>query len=147
MQENIINPTIIDAETYEEEKSLLGKELLVEQHESLLGDMNDTSSETSPLESLINNDTSSDTNMQVDQAAAEFERRRKYFMDPNVQAEIVYTNFIRNQKQPFSGKELRRLRREFLKNAKKGRYMHIFKEEIYGVSPEVQQKRFEKLNG
>ena len=63
-----------------------------------------------------------------------------------IQAQIVFDNFINNANRVMSGKEKRRLRRECLKNAKKGKYMYMFDKEKIAKKEERIHKNFEKLN-
>lgn len=63
-----------------------------------------------------------------------------------IQAQIVFENYVRNSNRLLSGKEKRRLYRECLKNAKKGRYTYMFDKEKIAKREERMRKNFEKLN-
>lgn len=62
------------------------------------------------------------------------------------QARIVFENYIRNTNRFLSGKEKRRLLRECIRNAKKGRYEYMFDEEKIAKKRERTAKAFEKMN-
>ena len=62
------------------------------------------------------------------------------------QAKIVFENYIRNTNRLLSGKEKRRLMRECLRNAKKGRYEYMFDEEKIAKKRERAAKAFDKMN-
>ena len=102
-----------------------------------------------PVDNGMENFTINPLEMTEETAKQEAERERereKYFMDPNVQAQIMYENYINHTNRILDGTEKRRLRREFLKNAKKGKYKKIFYNELHGIVPKSKQKAFESLN-
>ena len=63
-----------------------------------------------------------------------------------IQAQIVFDNFINNNNRVMSGKEKRRLRRECLKNAKKGKYMYMFDPVKIQKRQERVHQNFDKIN-
>ena len=63
-----------------------------------------------------------------------------------IQAQIVFNNYMNNANRLMSGKEKRRLFRECLRNAKKGRYEYMFDKEKIAKKEERMRKNFEKLN-
>ncbi len=63
-----------------------------------------------------------------------------------IQAQIVFENYIRNSQRLLSGKEKRRLLRECQRNAKKGKYNYMFDKEKMAKREERARKNFEKLN-
>lgn len=63
-----------------------------------------------------------------------------------IQAQIVFENYIRNSQRLLSGKEKRRLLRECQRNAKKGRYNYMFDKEKMAKREERARKNFEKIN-
>lgn len=63
-----------------------------------------------------------------------------------VQAQIVFDNYVRNTNRIMFGKEKRRLYRECLRNAKKGRYRYMFDPEKIQKRQERARLNFEKLN-
>lgn len=67
-------------------------------------------------------------------------------LTPEIKAEIVFENFIRNSNRVFSGKERRALHRECLRNAKRGRYDYMFDPEKLRKREERDKARFDKLN-
>lgn len=59
----------------------------------------------------------------------DLEQRKKFFLDPENQAEILFTNYIlSNPNIVMTGRERRNLKRTFLARAKKGKYRKIFLE-------------------
>ena len=59
----------------------------------------------------------------------DLEHRKKFFLDPKNQAEILFTNYIlANPNIVMTGREMRNLKRTFLARAKKGKYRKIFLE-------------------
>lgn len=85
----------------------------------------------------LNNDVMSD---------AEINARKKYFSNPENQAKILLNNYIKSQTILVNRYQRRKLYKEFLHNAKLGKYRKIFNEQIYGISKEESQKNFAKLN-
>lgn len=63
-----------------------------------------------------------------------------------IQAQIVFNNYMNNANRLMSGKEKRRLFRECLRNAKKGKYEYMFDKEKIAKKEERMRKNFEKLN-
>lgn len=66
------------------------------------------------------------------------------FPTPEEQAEIMLQNYVNSSEIYINGREKRKLRREFLRNAKKGKYKRIFG--ISNISLEESRKRFSELN-
>lgn len=59
----------------------------------------------------------------------DLEHRKKFFLDPKNQAEILFTNYIlANPNIVITGREARNLKRTFFARAKKGKYRKIFLE-------------------
>lgn len=125
--------------------------LLDEREISLLND------EKSPLDSLVEQYQSNENimeeslldqeNISIDSAYSELDpeeekrRRRAYFLNPEVQAEIVLDNYLRNRGYVVSGKERRKLRREFLRDAKKGKFRKMFLDIIKDAEKEDEQSQ------
>lgn len=64
---------------------------------------------------------------------------------PEFKAQVVFNQYV--QQNPYmSGKDKRRLLRECLKNAKKGKYDYLFDEEKIRKREERQKEKFDKLN-
>jgi hypothetical protein len=63
---------------------------------------------------------------------------------PEEQAEILVQNYINSSNIYINGRERRKLKREFLRNAKKGKYKKIFG--ISNISLEESKKHFSDLN-
>ena len=133
--------------------------LLNDEDETLLGGgsaISEVSADTAGSEeSLIDNDFMTSPVLDIDINAIEGERRNeiisgrtKFFMNPVNQAEILYQNYMMSHPGIImTGKQKRNLKREFLKNAKKGKYGKMFTNVIYGIPNEKSQKNFERLNG
>lgn len=134
-----------------EEETLLGQEqndvleendaINIYSDESLIKTSTNIDEGIKEFSSGYNNLTSSE------KSVIELEVRKKYFMNPEVQANILLENYIRSSKYVIDGKTKRKLKREFLRNAQKGRYRKLFNEQIYGISKEDSIKNFQKLNG
>lgn len=116
-----------------------------EQEISLLGEDNDTSTPT-----LLNDESlltySNSLDKEKAQAQADYEARKKYFLNPEVQAEIILDNYLRNRNYVVSGKEKRNLKREFLRNAKKGKYKKMFTQLINESMESTDEEKIQKLN-
>ena len=125
-----------------------------EQFESLLSD---TSDEVLFPESLLeeNNlqgsilDTTSQTIDDRQKKLEEIvEERKVFFLNPENQAEILLQNYIMsNPGMYLTGKQKRNLKREFLRNAKKGKYNKMFEKQAYNIPSEETLKAFQNLNG
>lgn len=78
---------------------------------------------------------------------AEIAERRKFFMNPENQAELLMQNYLMsNPGIILTGKQRRALRREFLKNAKKGRYRRLFEKQANNLPSEETKETFQNLN-
>lgn len=66
------------------------------------------------------------------------------FPSPEEQADILLQNYVNSSEIYINGRDRRKLKREFLRNAKKGKYKKIFG--ITSVSLEESRKRFAELN-
>jgi hypothetical protein len=126
---------IPEAKIESEETSLLSGSPLDSMNNSLDGNVNNFSSE------------SADEALKKSRAEFELDERKKFFSNPENQADILLMNYVNSSQILVNHNERRRLRREFLKNAKKGAYKKIFNEQIYGINKEESQAHFNKLNG
>jgi len=99
---------------------------------SLIGSVADTASFVE-----INNDVMSEEEIEI---------RKRFFMDPKNQADILFENYVREQPIKLNRQQKRNAYSQFLKNAKKGFYKSVFSELIYGISKEKSEKDFGKLN-
>lgn len=73
--------------------------------------------------------------------------RRKFFMNPENQAELLMQNYLMsNPGIILTGKQKRALRREFLKNAKKGKYCRLFEKQVNNLPSEDTKETFQNLN-
>ena len=132
--------------------SLLGQ--VPEETESLLGveDVVSSGDTTSMFgtETVAGNDVTAadfDEEMRKKQEQQRIidEHNRRVRESPEFKAQIVFNQYL--QQNPYlSGQEKRRLRKECLKNAKKGRYDYLFDEEKIKRREERQKEKFEKLN-
>lgn len=99
---------------------------------SLLGSVADTASFVE-----INNDVMSEEEIEI---------RKRFFMDPKNQADILFENYVREHPIKLNRQQKRKAYSQFLKNAKNGLYKKVFSEQIYGISKEKSEKDFGKLN-
>lgn len=73
------------------------------------------------------------------------EHNKRVRESPEFKAQVVFNQYV--QQNPYmSGKDKRRLLRECLKNAKKGKYDYLFDEEKIRKREERQKEKFDKLN-
>ena len=89
--------------------------------------------ESAAVDGVLMNTASSPELTMAQKAAARAQEeaaKREYIKKPEVQAQIIYENYLRNTDIIFTGPEKRKLRREILANAKKGRYKKMFDEEF-----------------
>lgn len=63
-----------------------------------------------------------------------------------VQAQIVFDNYMNSANRFMSGKEKRRLHRECLRNAKKGKYTYMFDPAKMQKRQERARQNFDKMN-
>lgn len=130
-----------------------------EQFESLLGD---TSDEVLFPESLLEENNLEENNLRgsildtisqtIDDRQKKLEEiveeRKVFFLNPENQAEILLQNYIMsNPGMYLTGKQKRNLKREFLRNAKKGKYNKMFEKQAYNIPSEETLKAFQNLNG
>lgn len=64
---------------------------------------------------------------------------------PEEQAEILLQNYVNSSNVYINGRDRRKMKRELLRNAKKGKYKRVFG--INNMSIEESQQRFSELNG
>ena len=73
------------------------------------------------------------------------EHNKRVRESPEFKAQVVFNQYV--QQNPYmSGNDKRRLLRECLKNAKKGKYDYLFDEEKIRKREERQKEKFDKLN-
>lgn len=70
----------------------------------------------------------------------------QFTLTPEIKAEIVFNNFIKNSNRILSGKEKRSLHRECIRNAKLGRYDYMFDPDKLRKREERDKAKFDKLN-
>jgi len=140
----IINPTITAAKEEEsllpgsEESLLTEDESLVEGESLLDGADGDTSTPTVDVNDILRK-----KKFEEEQAA-----RIAYFSDPENQAEIVLQNYLMNHKDFYpTGHQKRMLKRQFVREAKKGKYKRIFAEELTERTYEEALQNIKNLNG
>lgn len=115
---------------------------LPEPNESLLGAVN-TLANSAPDEeqSLLNN-----INAAANELTGEPIVLGQKKLTHEEQAKIIFENYIQNTQRFLSGKEKRRLYRECLRNAKKGRYEYLFDESKQAKKRERAAQAFDKMN-
>lgn len=136
-------------------ESLLNQSLIQDEaNEDLLNKVSAISQES---ESLLNADELKDANEKLANELSVYDEDlitppSVHVEYPNgippyeIQAQIVFENYVRNSQRLLSGKEKRRLLRECQRNAKKGKYNYMFDKEKIAKREERARKNFEKLN-
>lgn len=74
------------------------------------------------------------------------EHNKRVMQSPEYKAIVVYNNFIKSASYIMTGPQKRKLYRECLRNAKKGKYDYLFDEEKIRKREERERAKFEKLN-
>ena len=143
----IISPTIREVEKEETLLNERNEESLVE-GESLLGGEQETMIDSDILDSDTStptvdvNDILRKKKFEEEQAA-----RIAYFKDPENQAEIVLQNYLMNHKDFYpTGHQKRMLKRQFIREAKKGRYKRLFADQLKEWTYEEVSQNFKTLN-
>lgn len=128
----------------------------IEENSSILEQVKENL-ESNSSESLLNHEDLNKINEQYSEHLSVFDEPSitspsEHIEYPNgippyeIQAQIVFENYINSANRIMSGKEMRRMRRECLKNAKKGKYEYMFDKEKVAKREERMRKNFEKLN-
>lgn len=149
-------------ENNNEEKTSLFEEVenkLEEQQASMLdNDSSEAESDNSSSETLgfigsKEDTTSGATEVDVEALAAEQEKQRiirehneRIMKSPEYRAQVVFENYVQTCGRILSGPEKRNLKRQFLRNAKKGMYDYLFDEEKAKKREERMRAKFEKMN-
>ena len=101
--------------------------------------------ETEAADEVVENDYNAEIEKKKEEQRLIEEHNRRIRQSPEFKAQIVYNQYLKSN--PYlSGQEKRRLRKECLKNAKKGRYDYMFDEEKIKRREERQKEKFDKLN-
>lgn len=74
------------------------------------------------------------------------EHNRRVMQSPEFQAQVMYDNYLRTTPGIFDGKTKRRLRKQFLHEAKKGKFKRFFDEEMIAKRQQREQEKFDRLN-
>lgn len=74
------------------------------------------------------------------------EHNRRVMKSPEFQAEYMYQNYIQNCGRILDGQTKRRIRKQFLRDAKKGRLNKYFDEEKIAQRRQREQEKFDRLN-
>jgi len=124
-----------------------------ETNDSLLGfDDNDTHTDTVIVTDQQDRTISGtvDFNKEIELKKQEIAKRqeleKKLRNTPEFKASVVFQNYVKAAGRPMSGKEKRALKRECLRNAKKGKYDKLFDEEAIKKAEERRKAKFDKLN-
>ncbi len=72
------------------------------------------------------------------------EHNRRVMQSPEFKAHVMYENYIRGQ--ILDGKTKRRLRKQFLREAKKGKFDYLFDPEKIAKKQAREQAKFDELN-
>jgi hypothetical protein len=107
--------------------SLLGGSLLDEGPSLLDGDDNPTIAE-------LNSDV------------AQIEARKRFFLNPKNQADILLQNYIRNQPVLVNRKTRQAVYAQYLRDANKGKFNKLFHDSIYGIDKADAASKISKLN-
>lgn len=74
------------------------------------------------------------------------EHNARIMKSPEYRAQVVFENYVQTCGRILSGQEKRNLKRQFLRNAKKGMYDYLFDEEKARKREERMQAKFDKMN-
>jgi len=74
------------------------------------------------------------------------EHNKRVMKSPEFKAQVMYDNYIRTCGKILDGPTKRRLRKQFLRDAKKGKYDYLFDPEKIAKRQERERAKFEKLN-
>ena len=116
--------------------------------ESLMDESNnqiDPSEETPTLLGADYNMTFAELNNDA-LTKAQIAERKKYFLNPKNQAEILLQNYIRSQSILVNHKQRKAIYSQYLRDAKKGKSNKLFHDTIYGVSKDESAEKIAKLN-
>ena len=136
------------------EESLLNNESLLGQETestvdttSLFGTniADDTSSDTLKSGEVVALDHDAEVQRKLEEQRIIDEHNRRVAQTPEFKGQVVFNSYVQNN--PYmTGKEKRRLLRECIKNAKKGKYDYLFDPEKIRKREEREQAKFDKLN-
>ncbi len=105
----------------------------------------DTSSDKVDSDEVVAFDNVAELKRKEEEQRIIEEHNRRVAQTPEFKAQIVFNSILQNN--PYmSGQEKRRVRKECLRNAKKGRYDYLFDPEKIRKREERQKEKFDKLN-
>ena len=91
------------------------------------------------------------TAVDSEEAAAEQQRiidehNQRIMKSPEFKAQVMYENYLRTCGRILDGPTKRRLRKQFLRDAKRGRFDYLFDPEKIAKRQAREQEKFDKLN-
>lgn len=137
MEESLLNnSSLLGEETQEmiDNNSLFGTNI-----------SEDTSSDTIDTDNIVALDHDAEIERKMEEQRIIDEHNRRVAQSPEYKAKIVYDSYVQNNPL-MSGQEKRRLRKECLRLAKKGKYDYLFDPEKIRKRQEREQAKFDKLN-
>lgn len=157
MQENTNIESLLEPQ---EDIKLFDNEEVLENNEttSLLDNSVDEEGKSFSTESLgfigtKKDSTETATEVDLEALAKEQEKQRiirehneRVMKSPEYRAQVVFENYVQTCGRVLSGPEKRNLKRQFLRNAKKGMYDYLFDEEKAKKREERMRAKFEKMN-
>lgn len=157
MQENTNIESLLEPQ---EDVKLFDNEEVLENNEttSLLDNSVDEEGKSFSTESLgfigtKKDSTETATEVDLEALAKEQEKQRiirehneRVMKSPEYRAQVVFENYVQTCGRVLSGPEKRNLKRQFLRNAKKGMYDYLFDEEKAKKREERMRAKFEKMN-
>lgn len=157
MQENTNIESLLEPQ---EDIKLFDNEEVLKNNEttSLLDNSVDEEGKSFSTESLgfigtKKDSTETATEVDLEALAKEQEKQRiirehneRVMKSPEYRAQVVFENYVQTCGRVLSGPEKRNLKRQFLRNAKKGMYDYLFDEEKAKKREERMRAKFEKMN-
>lgn len=157
MQENTNIESLLEPQ---EDIKLFDNEEVLKNNEttSLLDNSVDEEGKSFSTESLgfigtKKDSTETATEVDLEALAKEQEKQRiirehneRVMKSPEYRAQVVFENYVQTCGRVLSGQEKRNLKRQFLRNAKKGMYDYLFDEEKAKKREERMRAKFEKMN-
>ena len=116
--------------------------------ESLMDESNnqiDPSDETPTLLGADDNMTFAEINNDA-LTESQIAERKKFFLNPKNQAEILLQNYVRSQPILVNHRQRKAIYAQYLRDAKKGKYNRLFHDTIYGISKDESAEKLAKLN-
>ena len=127
--------------------------LLDSTQESLVGSlMDESNNQIEPEDSATPTLLGADDNMTFAElnndalTESQIAERKKFFLNPKNQAEILLQNYVRSQPILVNHRQRKAIYAQYLRDAKKGKYNRLFHDTIYGISKDESAEKLAKLN-